>query len=430
MRRASAILGMLLALLMGWPSGVIALEILTGPDGQPSKQTLSLPYAFYNDSFGTAAGYVYGVVGRPQQQSSLLTTVMAGTKGSAMGFLIGRDLRLPWSERLFVDPVASIGYFKENDLYIDGNPEYEDSRAGDNDSDRDDFVTGDGWDNYFRLKFKYLLPIGRGRETIIDVCPIDRGLPMHAGPPSFSLNPLTSGKTYLEVRPFYRSQSVEGDNLDEEIRTNGINAGVYWDNRDFGPNPSRGFSVRSKVSRDFGGLDSSGSWTNVDGELDAYIPLGDSNHFRQQVIGFNFWTAYSPSWDVQSDGRIENRPPAYTGATLGGMWKLRGYPSQRFSDKAAVYYGLEWRLIPQWNPFSRSEWLQRYLGIQWIQVVPFLELGRVASSWNLEELHRDMKWSLGLGIRAWAKGIVARIDAASSEEGFKVQMMVGHPFQF
>ena len=421
---------MLLTLVAGWPSGVLALEILTGPDGRPTQQTLSLPYAFYNESFGAAVGYVYGAVGRPQQQSSLLATIMAGTQGSAMGFLIGRDLRLPWSERLFLDPVASVGYFKENDLYIDGNPEYEDSRAGSNDSDESDFVAGDGWDNYFRLTFKYLLPIGRGRDGIIDICPIDRGLPMHDSTPPFSLNPLTSGKSYLEVRPFYRAQSVEGDNLDEEIRTNGINAGFFWDNRDFAPNPSRGFSLRTKVSRDFGGLDSSGSWTNVDGELDAYIPLGPSGNFRQRVIGFNVWTACSPSWDAQPDGRIENRPPAYTGATLGGIWKLRGYPSQRFSDKAAVYYGVEWRLIPRWNPFSRSEWLQRHLGVQWIQLVPFAEVGRVAPSWNLNELHRDMKWCLGAGVRAWAKGIVARIDGAASEEGFKMQMMVGHPFQF
>ncbi len=41
-----------------------------------------------------------------------------------------------------------------------------------------------------------------------------------------------------------------------------------------------------------------------------------------------------------------------------------------------------------------------------------------------------MKWSLGLGLRAWAKGIVARIDTAVSEEDFKVQMMVAQPFQF
>ena len=74
-------------------------SIRVGPDGEFSEQTLSLPYAFYNDSFGLAVGYVYGVVGRPQKQATLLATVMAGTKGSAMGFLIGRDLQIPASHR-------------------------------------------------------------------------------------------------------------------------------------------------------------------------------------------------------------------------------------------------------------------------------------------------------------------------------------------
>jgi len=57
--------------------------VRVGPDGEFSEQTLSLPYAFYNESFGFAAGYVYGVVGRPQKQATLLATVMAGSKGSA-----------------------------------------------------------------------------------------------------------------------------------------------------------------------------------------------------------------------------------------------------------------------------------------------------------------------------------------------------------
>jgi hypothetical protein len=41
-----------------------------------------------------------------------------------------------------------------------------------------------------------------------------------------------------------------------------------------------------------------------------------------------------------------------------------------------------------------------------------------------------MKWDAGIGIRAWAKGIVARIDKAYSDEGFGVQMMISQPFQF
>ncbi len=412
------------------PFSAEALEILTDKHGNTSSQPLSLPYAFYNESFGLAAGYVYGVVGKPQPQSSLLGTVMAGSQGSAMGFLIGKDLRLPWSERLFLDPVISVGYFRENDLYIDGNAEYANSRSGSNDSDADDYVVGNGWDNFFRLKFKYLLPVGEGKDTIITYHKIDRGLPIQEKAFQFSFNPFTSGKSFLEMKPFYRSQSVESDTLDRDIQTNGIDTGLYWDNRDFGPNPSQGFSARFKVSRDFGGLDSSGSWTNMDGEIDAYFSLGKIRNFRQQVLALNVWTSYSPSWSVQPDGTIANRPPAYTGSTLGGIWRMRGYPSQRFSDKAAIYYGAEWRLIPEWNPFTKSEWLQRYVGVQWLQIVPFAEIGRVSPSWNLEDLHQDMKWSLGVGIRAWAKGIVARIDTAYSDEDFKIQMMVGHPFQF
>jgi hypothetical protein len=41
-----------------------------------------------------------------------------------------------------------------------------------------------------------------------------------------------------------------------------------------------------------------------------------------------------------------------------------------------------------------------------------------------------MKWSTGLGIRAWASGFVLRVDTAFSDEGGQVQMMISQPFQF
>jgi len=404
--------------------------VRVGPDGEFSEQTLSLPYAFYNESFGFAVGYVYGVVGRPQKQATLLATVMAGSKGSAMGFLVGRDLQMPRVERLFLDPVVSVGYFKDNDAYINGNPDFPDERAGSNDSDKDNFVEGDGWDNFFRLKFKYLLPLGTGRDRIIASYKIKEGLLESGATGGTSLNPLKSGLSYLEMRPFYRSQQIDGDDVDETTKTNGLDFSVFWDNRDFYANPSKGFGLRGKASRDFGWFDSSDSWTNVEGELDVYIPFKLGDWLRQGVIALDYWTSFSPTWNEQPDGTVDNRPPSYAGSTLGGLWRMRGYPSQRFNDKAAVYYAAELRLIPRWNPFKRWHWLQQYVGIQWLQFVPFVEIGRVAPSWNIETLHSDMKWSAGLGIRAWAKGIVARIDFAASEEDFKVQMMVAQPFQF
>ena len=35
-----------------------------------------------------------------------------------------------------------------------------------------------------------------------------------------------------------------------------------------------------------------------------------------------------------------------------------------------------------------------------------------------------------ISVRFWARGLVARIDAAYSDESFGIQMMVSQPFQF
>jgi len=404
-------------------------SIMVGPDRKFEKQTLSLPYAFYNESFGFAGAYVYAVTGAPQKQSALIATGMVGTQGSAMGFLMARDLQLPISERLFLDGIVSGGYFQENEIYVVGNPEFEHERAGSNDSDEDNYVESDGWDNFLRLRFKYLLPIGHGRDEIIHTQVVDRGMLIDGETGGTSWNPLDSGLTYLEVKPFYRWQQVDSDEVQGDLKTNGVEVSLFRDNRDFKFNPSTGNALRLRLQRDFGWFDSSDSWTVVDGEFDKYFSLGKTDWFRQRVLVFDFWTAYSPSWDAE-DGEIDNRAPSFAGATLGGPWRMRGYPSQRFSDKACIYYAAELRLIPRWNPFDDWPWLQKYLGIQWLQLVPFAEVGRVAPHWNIDRLHSDMKWDAGLGVRAWAKGLVVRIDTAVSDEGAGVQMMVSQPFQF
>lgn len=407
-----------------------AQSIFVDEEGRSSKQVLSLPYGFYNETFGFAGAYVYGVSGYPQPQSSMIATAMLGTKGTGMLALIGQDIQIPSAERLFVDPIASIGFFGDTDAYIDGDPNFPNERAGSNSSDKDNFVTGDGWDNFFRFRFKYILPIGDGAEEIISRIELDRGIPRNPRSITSLWNPFESGKTYLELRPFYRSQQIDGDFADVDIKTNGSDFSLYWDNRDFAANPSKGHSLLLEASRDFGQFDSDNSWTVLQSELDTYIPLGETETFRQRTLAFNFWTAYSPSWEVTDTGQIDNRAPAYTGATLGGLWKMRGYPAQRFSDKAAIYYAAELRLIPHWNPFQNWPAIQERVGIQWLQFVPFVEIGRVAPDYDLANLHSSMKWDVGVGLRAWAKGLVVRVDAAWSEEGGGIQMMVGQPFQF
>jgi len=404
-------------------------DIRVGPDGKFSERTLNLPYAFYNENFGFAGGWVYGKVGGFQKQATLLATAVVGTKGG-MGFLVGKDIQMPRVERLFMDPIVSVGYFSDSEQYVSGNPDFPNERAGSNDSDKDNYVEGDGWDNFFRLKFKYLLPMGAGRDEIISTVKIDRGILISEPRGGTSFNPIKSGRSFLEMRPFYRSQEIDGDDLNETTKTNGLDFSLFWDNRDLDVNPSKGFGIRGKMSRDFGWFDSADSWTNLEGELDGYIPFKMGAWLRQGTLALNCWTSNSPSWNEKSNGEITNRPPSYAGSTLGGIWRMRGFPANRFNDKAAIYYAAELRMIPHWNPFERWDRIQKYVGIQWLQFVPFVEVGRVAPEWDLDRLHSDMKWDVGLGIRAWAQGIVIRIDSAYSDEGVGVQMMIAQPFQF
>ena len=140
---------------------------------------------------------------------------MVGTKGSAMGFLMGRDLQMPFAQRLFLDAVVQAGYFRDAEIYTNGNPDFPDERAGSNDSDKDDYIESDGWDNFFRLRFKYLMPIGHGKDQIISTQVVDQGLLVDGAVGGTSWNPFYSGRTYFEMKPFYRLQQVDGDDVQE-----------------------------------------------------------------------------------------------------------------------------------------------------------------------------------------------------------------------
>ena len=423
---------LLLGALCTWAVAGRAEEPQMVPASADADRAVNVPFAFYSEFFGAAAGFVTFRSGYPQPQARVLGTVMVGSKGSAMAFFMGRDIRMPGTERLFLDPWVSLGHLADNRAYVDGNPAYPKERSGSNDSHSDNYITGNGQDLFTQLRFKYLLPIGHGREQTISTYQFKDGLPVSGATGGDSWNPLESGKTFLELQPFYRSLRVTSSEVDihSSRRTSGLDGSIFWDNRDYPDNPSNGGSIRTRVSRDWGAAGSSGSWTVVEGEADWYHPLGKPDGIRQQVLALDFWTAYSPTWETNRDGTVHHGPPGYTGATLGGLWRLRGYPAERFSDKAAACAAAEYRVIPAWNPFDRLPWIQRRMGVQWIQLVAFIEAGRVAPTWQFEQWSSALKWDAGLGVRVQAKGLMARIDFCRSREQTGVQMMVGHPFQF
>lgn len=430
MRRSCAVVLFMLFVFAACP--VHAADEAQAAAKPPEPQTLSVPFGFYNDSFGVAAGYVYGGTGYPQPQATLLATLIAGSNSALAFYLISRDVIVPGTDRLFLDTDLAASTFGTIRSYVSGNPDFPNERAGSNDSDADNYVDGDGDDNLVRVNFRYLLPIGSGR-VIPGLPNLERGLPVKGSGGGISWNPLVSGKTFVEVKPYWREQTIDSDDGNIEQKTNGAAFSLYQDNTDFVRNPSEGSTVRLRYTQDWGWFDSSRPYTVGDFEYSLYVPLGSSEKYRQKVLAFDFWTANSFSWDRTSfeDGEeVFQRPPAYLGATLGGLWRMRGYPTSRFNDQAAVYYAVEYRLIPEWNPFTKMEWLQKRVGVQWWQWVAFVEAGRVAPQWAVDELHSDVKFDAGVGVRAMAKGVVVRLDIAGSDEGFGVNMIVGQPFQF
>lgn len=219
------------------------------------------------------------------------------------------------------------------------------------------------------------------------------------------------------MKLFYRNQDVESDERgEEELKTSGAEFALAYNNTDFTVNPSQGSVQQISLSRDWGQLDESVPWTTVDFSWSKYLSLGIDQSARQRVLAFNFWIIDTPTWDDSDteDGEVEfHRPP----------------PSNRFHSRSAVYYATEYRHVLYWNPLRDMRFLHKLnVHVSWLQLVGFAELGQVADEFDLSELHSDMKWSAGSGIRAFVNQLVVRIDTGVSEEDTIVQMTIDHPF--
>jgi hypothetical protein len=403
--------------------------------GESDKNRVLVPYAFYNKSTDAALGLAWAATGYVQPQMSFVVNGFYSANGSSNLFMQAANAQIPFLPRLFANAWMFVADWGEIDSYQNGNPDFPDEIAGSNGSDEDNFIQAEGKDNYYRLEFEYLLPIGDGRGDPVHTFRTRNGILLdgyEAGGREW--NPFASGRTKIELHPFYRHQELE-DEFDNEydLETLGLTLGLVYDNTDWPRNPSRGSRTRFAVSRDWGMLDDSApEWTALEFEYSKYFNLGPSKRSRQRVLAANFWTSDVPTWNrshLDDQGtEVLHRPPLFAGSTLGGLKRQRGFAGDRFHDRAALNYTLEYRVMPLWSPFPKIPLVNR-LNIPWWQWVVFMEAGRVADEWDIGELHKDMKFTFGGGVRISVEGLIIRVDLAGSEEGGEVQMFIGHAFQ-
>jgi len=402
-----------------------------------------LPFVFSSDSTGFAAGASVMKDGLFQSQTSFIATVFSGLpkdveingeKDEATfsgGFIALSDYRLPFTDRLYFSFTGLKSSFPEKPYYIDGS----------HNSKKSDAFISSGDSDFFTTTFEYVLPIGEAAAdpsrifTLIDGFCVGRegcgdGVPF------------ISGRTSIGIKTFWQTDKTDNTDLWEDTiwwqddgskpswNTNGLRFFLTHDNTDFETNPSRGYHFQFQYSKDFGWGDSLQSWDFLEFQYNHYIDLDTFSFTQQNVLAFSMWTGYSFSWDNYNDispGFAAHRPPMWEGARLGGFNRMRGYDMDRFSDKAVFYATVEYRAIIEYNPLKDSDFLP--VDVEWFQVVPFVEAGRVHDQYN-HELLNDMKYDVGVSLRTMISDSILRLDVAHGEEGTYIWLMESHPFDF
>lgn len=413
------------------PPTAVKFSITRAEHPGDKQETLILPYIFSAESLGTTVGVGGGAKGYGQDQLLVAGTVFTSNEAAVGVFLGAWDYRPSAARRLFFSAMAFAGHLPHQRAYTALAFEPGRPRPGSNDSDAEDYVETPGQDNWLDFRLDYVLPTGAGADEN-GLLNYELAGGLRTSPPSGGLrwNPATSGITLITLRQYNRFQSFETQAADFERTIHPVELGVLYDNTDFAPNPSFGSSQYLSYTQDFGWFESDEQWNFIQFEASKYFTLGPSPMARQRVIALNFWTGHSPSWKerADTDGNIVlgNVPPHYEGAALGGFFRMRGYPQERFNDRSVIYAAGEYRYTPLWNPLGQVSWLQ-FLKMDWWQFVLFAEGGRVANAYD-SELLREWKLDAGAGVRAMVAGAVVRMDFGVSDEGVNGWVMVGQPF--
>ncbi|MFT5728122.1 MAG: hypothetical protein ACI8PB_002274 [Desulforhopalus sp.] len=393
------------------------------------KETLVLPYAFPSESMGTTLGV--GALAKGYGQDQLLVAASAwGSADDAVGVVLGLwDYKLPATNRFFFSILGSAGDYPRQRAYSIPGLKGQDGSPGSNDSDKDDYLETSGVDNWWEMKVEYVLPIGGMKNDGMANYKLKRGMLVSGAAGGKEWNPLTSGATVVVLKNFNRYQEFETDEGDLDGTMHPLELGLLYNNTDFYTNPSEGSSQYLSITHDFGWMESPETWTFLEFEGSKYFSLGANDLARQQVVALNLWTGSSPSWETttNADGReeVSHDPPYLAGARLGGFYRFRAYPTNRFNDRSVIYTTAEYRFTPEWNPIGETSWL-RWLKMDWMQLVGFVEGGRVADEYS--DLFSDWKGDIGFGFRAMLAGGVVRFDYAVSDEGSAGWVMFGQPF--
>lgn len=395
----------------------------TEPKSESGYDVRAVPFLMYLEDWGwtfALGGVAKGVV---QPQATVFGGGAFSENGTYLGYAGLFNFMVPGWDQVMFDLSLLENDFNESRFFLSNNPG---RRAGGNDSDINDLVHSPAHDKHYRFFMKYTLPMGDGRDGAL-AAEKKRTFGYDVSP---EWNPVASGITSLQVEPYYRSRKLDNYPDLEANTSAGIITTLEYDNRNSRIRPTRGSNTKLRMTYDPGSSNRP-DWLTMEFQFSKFFSLGSSNFLDERVIALNGWLADTPTWNSKTDingHEVYRRPPSYAGVRLGGFDRLRGYAGVRFHGRSAVLYSAEYRMVPHWQPLGALPVIGPLYHIPWWQWTLFADVGRVADDFDLGELHFDMKYTVGGGMRFMIEGITVRLELVSSPEDTFTRVFINQPF--
>ncbi|NRD72676.1 hypothetical protein HQQ94_05320 [Shewanella sp. VB17] len=390
--------------------------------GKYKAEFVAVPFIFSTETLSTTIGGAGVIKHAGQAQASLFGMGLYSANDSWLTYIGANNYQLPKLDQWLFSAEYYRASYKEGIYFVPNGGQGTQNRS----NSSTDMVVAVGDETNAKLHIKYVLPWGRGAQGAArSLMPTENNV---------GWDPRTSGVSSITLTPFIQTRDIVGyDEL--PTKAQGLKLKFDWDNRDNGKNSHNGGRTSLTFSRDFGSdgsndnsSDARESWTTWEFEQSAFVSLGSSDWFNQQTLAFNFYLADTPTWNEGDSGSEEyHRPPSFAGVSLGGFDSLRGYSKDQFVGRSAVQYSAEYRMEPKWQPLQTWPVFNLY-HVPWWQWVVFAEAGQVSDEFSFNELHQDMQWTLGAGVRFEIESVVVRTEFAYSGDESQFWVMVNQPF--
>ena len=326
-----------------------ALGSTASADDTGEKQTarlhrdaVGIPIIFSSEDWGVALGAAGVVKGIIQPQMTLFGMAIGSSNKSRLGFLGLYNISPPGFDRWLVDVSAYDATQTDTRFFLSGNPAFAMEQAGSNDSSLENFIRDGVRDRRYHVDLKYTVPIGAGKNgALAALVKKYQGYENNID----TWNPLTSGITTLELRPFFFSQRLDSRQPDSDTEDSiGVRVKLEYDNRNSVTLPTQGSKTSFTYIWDWGSR-LRPSWSTVEFQYSKFFNLGSNSLMKQQVLAFNGWIADTPTWnqtEVVNGQTVFRRPPTFMGINLGGLGQAARvqFASLLWSFCRVVQYGI------------------------------------------------------------------------------------------